>query len=175
MESFDKALAFTLLYEGGYSNHPSDSGKGTMKGITQATYDAYRTRKKLSKRDVRLLTDVELKDIYKTGYWLASGADKLPEKLAIAVFDCSVNLGISQATKLLQNIVGSTVDGKPGAKTLNDILYYISKHGESKLLKAYLDARKAKYHQYASKGSQRVFLAGWLNRLNNLRSFLGSA
>ncbi|WP_152536276.1 glycosyl hydrolase 108 family protein [Mesorhizobium loti] len=36
------ALARLLAHEGGYSNHPSDPGGPTMKGVTQRVYDGYR-------------------------------------------------------------------------------------------------------------------------------------
>jgi hypothetical protein len=41
-ESFPAALAATLQYEGGYSNHPKDPGGATMRGVTQRVYDAWR-------------------------------------------------------------------------------------------------------------------------------------
>lgn len=39
-KNFEKGLKFVLAREGGYSNHPSDSGGETNKGITHKTYDA---------------------------------------------------------------------------------------------------------------------------------------
>ncbi|MEP7456581.1 glycosyl hydrolase 108 family protein [Phyllobacterium sp. SB3] len=36
------ALAAVLLHEGGYSNHPSDSGGATMWALPSGVYDNYR-------------------------------------------------------------------------------------------------------------------------------------
>src|SRR5258708_6992812 len=49
--TFPKApLTNTLVYEGGYSNHPRDPGGVTLEGIIQTEYEKYRVRKTLPKR-----------------------------------------------------------------------------------------------------------------------------
>lgn len=49
-DNFEKMLKFVLEKEGGYVNDPNDLGGETNKGITTATYNAYRTRKGLKNK-----------------------------------------------------------------------------------------------------------------------------
>lgn len=116
--SFGAALARVLRHEGGYSDHPADPGGPTQKGVTQRVYDAYRARKTLPARSVRLLEDAELTEIYRRQYWDAVRADDLPAGLDYAVFDAAVNSGPAQAAKWLQRAAGVADDGQVGALTL---------------------------------------------------------
>ncbi len=50
---FQRALTFVLKAEGGYTNHPSDRGGPTNKGILQREYDNYRRAEGLPPADVR--------------------------------------------------------------------------------------------------------------------------
>ena len=91
--------------EGGYSNHPKDSGGVTYKGISSAFY------KKLVKdhpkryRNVSVtkLTQAERLEIYRSWFWnpLARYHAKNPA-LAIQLFDHSVNASVSNAYRLLK-------------------------------------------------------------------------
>jgi lysozyme family protein len=58
------ALPFVLRWKGGYVNHPADPGGAANKGVAQKVYDAYRTKRGLPPRDVRMLEDAELRAIY---------------------------------------------------------------------------------------------------------------
>jgi len=60
---FKKALAFTLQWEGGYSNHINDLGGKTFKGITQAKAKEYGVL------DPRHLSDTQIHQIYQLSYW----------------------------------------------------------------------------------------------------------
>jgi hypothetical protein len=153
---FTKALAFNLRWEGEYSNHPSDPGGATNKGITQNTYNAYRSSKGLSTQDVRGITDGEVRDIYYTNYWIASGSNQLTSRLAMVHFDTAVNMGTT-ASRLLQQARQS------------------ANGDEMSVVRRYLDLREAEYRAIvASKPSMGVFLNGWLNRLNSLRAEVGA-
>lgn len=113
-DSFQLALKEVLKDEGGYVNHPKDPGGATNKGITQATYDAFRS----PNRSVKLITDDEVALIYKSRYWDAVKGDQLPRGLDYAVFDFAVNSGPSKAATYLQQILKVTTDGQIGPKTL---------------------------------------------------------
>jgi len=116
--NFEKALALVLEHEGGYVNHPKDPGGATMKGVTQAVYDAYRKMRGRPNQSVRLITDEELRAIYKFQYWDRVHGDFLPTGLDYAVFDFAVNSGVGRASKYLQAVLGVAQDGVIGAKTI---------------------------------------------------------
>lgn len=172
--SYEKALKFALKWEGGYSNHPSDTGGETNKGITHAVYDQYRRSKNLKTRSVRLLAEEELQEIYKQQYWYAAKCDLLPEKLAICHFDWAVNAGVHRAVKTLQQCVGTTADGVFGRLTQQAVDAAITTHGEDWTCQRYCQIREGCYRRWGI-GSQSAFLGGWLNRLNSLRKAVGLA
>lgn len=170
MENFERALAFTLRYEGGYCNEPGDSGGETNFGITHAVYDSYRKRKGLAVRSVRLILTVEVEDIYKNLYWHPAGCHLLPAKLAMCHFDWAVNHGVTGATKTLQRVVGTDDDGIIGDLTKLAITRAVANQGEKVLCATYCLARENWYRNRASSvPSQRKFLEGWLNRLKALQ------
>jgi lysozyme family protein len=118
-ESFPAALAATLRYEGGYSNHPRDRGGATMRGITQRVYDAWRRTRGLKPRPVKAITEVEVAQIYRRQYWDAVRGDDLPAGIDAAVFDAAVNSGPIRAAKWLQAALGVSQDGHIGAVTID--------------------------------------------------------
>lgn len=114
--NFERALAATLKHEGGWADHPADPGGATMKGITLATYRRYEPN--ATKTDLRNITDAEIKQIYRDGYWNKIKGDDLPYGVDFAVFDFAVNSGPARAAIYLQEIVGVAPDGKIGPLTL---------------------------------------------------------
>lgn len=172
-DSFVKALEFALRWEGGYSNHPADKGGETNFGVTHAVYDAYRKTHGLSVQSVRKITSAEVRDIYKKRYWAVVGCDLLSEKLAVAHFDWAVNAGVSRAIKTLQAVVGVNADGIIGPLTKQAIIAAASTHEEALLCDRYNAVREGCYRRWG-RGSQAVFLQGWMNRLNALRRELKS-
>lgn len=104
--NFAACLALTLREEGGYSNDARDPGGATMKGVTKAVYDAYRRGKGQAPRDVRLISDAELQDIYRSGYWTPVGAEALAAGPDLSVFDFAVNSGVSRASWALAQVRG---------------------------------------------------------------------
>lgn len=116
-ENFGRALTLVLKHEGGYVDHPADPGGATNRGITLATLSAWRGRK-VTKAEVRALTEAEAAVIYRANYWNVIKGDDLPAGLDYAVFDFAVNSGPARAAKHLQALVGTAADGLIGPKTL---------------------------------------------------------
>lgn len=146
-EVFEKALKFVLCWEGGYVNNPNDKGGATNKGITQTTYNAWLRSKGQNLKDVRHITDSEVKEIYYNNYWLAAGCDKMSEKFAILCFDTAVNMGVSRCKEFLEYSKYTYPD-------------------------KFIIARIRKYSEFAKVGNQKVFLQGWLNRILDLERFI---
>ncbi|MEF3134631.1 hypothetical protein OS035_24550 [Rhizobium sp. 268] len=104
--------------EGGFSNHPADPGKATMKGITQAVFDEYLAAEGLAPRSVRLITDAEVAAIYRTRYANKIRYDDLPAGVDYSTMDAAVNSGVSRGANWLQQALGVTSDGVVGKQTI---------------------------------------------------------
>lgn len=146
-EKFLKCLSFTLKWEGGVSNNPSDPGGLTNQGITQRTYDTYRRLKGLIQQSVLEMEDGERNNIYFEQYWIPSKSEEIEIKLSACQFDTSVNMGVSRANKFLSDCG-------------NDPQRYIA-------------LREARYAELIIKNPKlKIFLGGWLNRTKALREFI---
>jgi lysozyme family protein len=165
MADFEKAFSKTLKFEGGYANDAADHGGKTMYGITEAVARGYGY-----KGEMRSLSLDFAKKIYKTGYWDVNQLDRLPQLLAENIFDCGVNCGVVVAAKMLQKVIGVTIDGVIGSITLRTLGGALSERGEKALILAYLGEREAKYIRICDANpSQNKFLKGWLLRCRKLR------
>ena len=76
-DNFEQCLAITLAHEGGWADHPKDPGQATMKGVTIGTYAQFKGRK-VTKAELRAMTDAELRAIYRNNYWNKVRGDDLP-------------------------------------------------------------------------------------------------
>lgn len=141
--NFPTSLKLTLAYEGGYSNHPLDPGAATMNGVTQVVYDEDRRDRRLPTRDVRMMTTAERDAIYRRRYWDLVHGDDLPTGVDYAVFDFAVNSGVRTASRKFQEIVGATVDGAIGPKTLDAVRDFVGSYGAVLLADAVSNARMA--------------------------------
>jgi lysozyme family protein len=116
-KNFPRSLALVLAQEGGFVDHPADSGGPTRFGITQATLARAR-RSEASAEDVRALTEAEAGAIYEELFWNVIRGDDLPAGLDLAMFDLAVNAGPGRAARLLQAILSVPSDGIIGPVTL---------------------------------------------------------
>jgi lysozyme family protein len=171
-DAFSASLPFVLRWEGGFVDHPNDAGGRTNKGVTQAVYDGWRTGNGWPARDVKLIADEEVVAIYESGYWLPPGCELLPRRLDLVQFDTAVNMGSRRAVRLLQDAIGCPVDGVFGPATAQAAIACDSAGAMS----AYCDARLAYYRLLTAKRPDlEVFLRGWTNRVEALRSEVGLA
>lgn len=106
-DRFEICHAITAKWEGGWSNHKADPGGATMYGVTQAVYDKWRKKRGQKTQSVRNITKAEALIIYKENYWNACGAPELFPGVDLAVYDASVNSGVSRGRKWLLAAVGS--------------------------------------------------------------------
>lgn len=158
--AFLKALELTLGFEGGYVNHPLDRGGATHYGVTQKTYDTWRRTTGKGLQDVALISELEVRAIYWSDYWVPCNCDELPADLACAVFDMAVNSGPWNAKLTLQRALMVRADGVIGPNTIR-----AAKAMPDAVLR-FLKRRGAFIQELIyTRPTQVVFLEGWINRL----------
>lgn len=100
-----------------FSNDKHDPGGETMCGITQREYDHYRKWRLDVCRDVRMITETEGDDIYRNTYWQPH-CPQMSAGLDLQFFDSCVNMGCTEAVRILQRVLGIEVDGSYGPHTV---------------------------------------------------------
>lgn len=113
--NFPACLKETLVHEGGWSDHPSDPGGATMKGVTIGRYREHYPN--ATKTDLRNISETDLQRIYRDDYWSKVSGDALPFGVDLSTFDYGVNSGPSRSVKALQAALGVKVDGRAGYET----------------------------------------------------------
>lgn len=156
-------MPFILSKEGGYSNKKSDKGGPTMKGVTLVTYRSVYGEKK-TVADLKKITNDEWYNIYKKHYWDKCKADEIKDQsVANLLVDFAWHSGVGRASKAIQKVVGARQDGIIGDLTLREI-----NDEDARELFTALKLERVKYLQGIAKGSQKVNLKGWLNRVGDI-------
>ena len=152
---WEKAIAFVLAMEGGYTLDPNDPGGETNFGISKKAYPSL---------DIKNLTVDMARVIYERDYWIPCSCDDLPTPFAIAVFDTAVNQGVTAAKRILQLALGVNVDGTIGQKTIEAAV----RAGERQV-KLFLAERLAHYARLmADNPKLLVFATNWSFRVVSL-------
>lgn len=160
--AFDRALAFTLRWEGGYVNDPRDPGGETKYGISKRAYPHI---------DIKNLTKEQAAAIYRRDYWDAARCGKLPERVAVAHFDCAVNCGVTAANRVLQRAASAKDDGIIGPATLQAVWDTPT----TVILCRMLTERLGHYLTIIGNNSTlAVFARGWWNRVAALANEVGA-
>ena len=162
---FEKAVSFLFVNEGSaFTDIVEDRGGPTIYGITLAELTEWRGRKQ-TKTDVKNLSKIEAKNIYKKKYWDPLNLDNVDDPLATIIFDQAVNRGVWRVARELQGIVGVSKDGVIGPKTLSAINNFSARYLGFVFIKSaqlyYIDICK-------SDKSQLIFLSGWVRRTQRL-------
>lgn len=162
MADYRQLIPTILKYEGGYASN-IDGKTCTMKGITLATFRNHYGKGKTC-NDLRRITDEQWVYVFKNSYWDRWKADSI-ENQAIAnlLVDWVFTSGV-YGIRYPQGVLGVTVDGKVGPKTLAAI----NNHPDKKhLFKLLWERRKKHFEAIArSNPSKKKFLKGWLKRLS---------
>ena len=188
-ENFYQALENILKYEGGYTNHPLDSGGPTNLGITLSTLQRYYNEYgygdfdgdgEVTVNDIKLLNTYDkVSPIYKAYYWDRLKLDEFPSGVDFLMFDFAVNSGPKNAVRILQRAINRftrnkiDVDGLLGPNTMS----YVNKINPELLIDGMLKEREIFYNKIISSDpSQEIFRRGWFNRLrlvaNDVKGFL---
>lgn len=159
--NFEIAFQRLIGHEGGYSNDRNDPGnwtggkvgvgflKGTKFGLAANTYP---------KLDIKNITVVEAKEIYKRDWWDKLGADQLHPAIVYQLWDFAINAGKSRAVKELQQVAGVPDDGIIGPKTISAV-----KIMEVNDVLLRLAAERLKF--YTSLSTWDRYGKGWTNRV----------
>ena len=123
MARLDILAPFILSWEGGYNKTKGDRGGATNKGVTLETWRRYGYDKNgdrvINEKDVMLITEADaVNRILRPVYWNKWRADEIQcQAIANLVVDWYWNSGI-YGIKIPQKVLGVTIDGSVGAKTL---------------------------------------------------------
>lgn len=165
MANFNDAIDVILQHEGGYVDHPNDPGGATNMGITFSLFKKYANEIGLapSKIALRGMKVSQASYIYRKEFWDKMKGDRIfDQQLATQIFDFYVNAGVT-AIKILQIQAGTIADGIVG----NNTLAAINLSNPEDLFNRLKNARIDYYINLAErKPSMKVFLKGWLNRVN---------
>ena len=183
MAVYTNAIKYTLDFEGGLSDNPNDSGGITNHGVSLAFASSTGNRKLFDKdhdgdidrNDIKLLTTEDAIEAFKIYFWDPIDLDDLDsEKKAFLVFDANVNHGLGNSIPMIQRTCNKLgykldIDGKYGPKTK----CALEECDEYDFCNTFLDVRENFYYKIVERrSSQKVFLRGWLNRINQLRDII---
>ena len=167
--SVEKLAPFVIEHEGGFVNDPLDRGGATNKGVTIAVWKAQGYDKDgdgdIDVADLKLITEADAIMIMKQNYWDRWKADQIKNQaIANTLVDWVWGSG-AWGIKIPQRILGVKDDGVVGIKTLEAI----NKQNPNKFLeKLYLARFNFLDGIVASNPSQKRFIKGWKNRMNDL-------
>lgn len=172
MAKFIISLQKIVTNEGGYINDPDDLGGETYKGIARNSHGSWQgwalIEQFKSKPDFphSLDTNSQLQNLveqfYLNNFWLPLNAELIQNQTsADSVFDFAVNSGLTTATRLVQSIVGTRIDGIIGVITLNKINSMDFGYFQAKLTVA-----KIEYYinTIRKRPTSKKFLLGWISR-----------
>lgn len=127
MAQFLDAILPVIENEGGYVNDPTDNGGETYKGISRKFHPEWSgwglvdNHKPLANKAIikNQLVDNSVLAFYRQMFWNKIQGDKIKsQEAAKELLDSSVNMGVSQAIKLTQRVLGLPETGVMDDKTL---------------------------------------------------------
>ena len=165
MAKSDILKPFILSWEGGFAIVPGDRGGATNKGVTLETFRNTFGRAK-TVDDLKSMTDAQWDYIYKRYFWNVWRADFInSQSIANLLVDWTWNSGTRYGIKLPQKVLGVSIDGVVGPKTIAAINNYPN---ERELFQKLWKERED-FFKRIGVGVQKKFLKGWLNRLNGIK------
>lgn len=167
LDTFHKALAYTFVNEGGFSNVKEDKGGATNFGIIREELARWRHHD-VSASDVANMKREEAEAIYKAWYWDALKLDQIQnEKVAIALFDRSVLNGLTGVSRHVRNIFNWHKDD---AANFFPLIQDVNAEDPRTFVLKLADYCEAAHRQRVKNdSSQERFLKGWLNRVDRMR------
>lgn len=169
MADIKKLSPLVLKYEGGFVNDPTDKGGPTNMGITLNTWRQIGYDKNndgvIDLFDIKMLDKSDFEAVLKRFWnkWIASSIKN--QSVANILVDWYYNSG-SWGIKIPQRILGVEEDGIVGIKTITAL----NKRCPKELFKEIFEARKKYLNDIIKNNpSQKKFINGWINRLNDFK------
>lgn len=183
MSSFDLAIDTVFKHEGFYSNSRNDRGGPTQYGISLLFLKSigdldgdgfsdgdFDFDGDVDINDIQAITRTKAKALYKTHWWDKNKYRMIgSQQVATKVFDLAVNMGSTQAHKLLQRAVNDTAaksrvirtDGFLGARSFEAINWEVPE-----ILLASFRKRAADFYLGLIEKNPKfeVYRNGWLAR-----------
>jgi len=179
MTDFERSLPIILEFEGGKVDDPTDPGGRTAFGITQRTYDGWRSSAGWPIHDVYTIEQTEVAEIYLKRFWERGRCGTLIWPLSLLHFDACMNHGTEpkkadgtlkiNAARLLQRALlldGREIDGVLGPQTV--MLTTLTPIKE--LCDRYLLERFFRYDELVDANPRlaKFYSGGWELRLEKL-------
>lgn len=126
MTPFERALSFTLRWEGGWGDDPDDPGRETYRGVSRTRnpnwpgwvrVDAIKVSGETPRIGMDPALERDVATLYRQKYWAVNGLDAVSPRIGLVVFDFGVQHGVQRAARALQRQVGAKPDGVIGEKT----------------------------------------------------------
>ncbi|MFI3265272.1 MAG: glycosyl hydrolase 108 family protein [Rikenellaceae bacterium] len=169
MAKVETLAPFIFSWEGGFVNHPNDRGGATNMGVTIATYEAYCKKIGLPKPtvdDLKNISSEQVTEILKTIYWDIVKADEIADQSVANLIVDWVWASGTWGVKYTQRELGLKDDGIVGPVTISKI----NNSEPTALFKKLWSCRESYFMKIVDNdSSQKVFLKGWLNRLNGIQ------
>jgi lysozyme family protein len=172
MDKFDQCIGYVIENEGGFVNHPADSGGPTKYGVTLATLSRWR-RQELTADDVQSMDVEEAHKIYYEYYWFPLRLYSIESiAVATAILDTAVLRGNTKAVMYMQKTCNAFISKKSPMKGLDvdgristDLTGRINTCDPSLWVQQFADFLKKAFIQITlDHPEKKVFLPGWLNR-----------
>ena len=157
-------MPFILSWEGVFANVAGDRGGATNKGITIATFRSVSGCNK-TVEDLKRMTDEQWMTIFKKYFWDGWRADRIQSQAIANLLVDWVWTSGTYGIKLPQKVLGVTIDGLVGQKTLAAINDYPNQ--QELFNKLWKERRE--FFERIGRGTQAKFLRGWLNRQNGIK------
>jgi len=169
MAEIKKLSPIVAKWEAGFVNDPTDKGGATNMGITIGTWRQIGYDKTgdgiIDIKDIRALDEHDFSAVLKI-YWNRWQANRLINQSVANILVDWVFTSGAWGIKIPQRILGLKEDGVVGPATLKAI----NSVNQKELFEKIFEARKKFFIDIVKNNpSQKRFIKGWLNRLNDFK------